>query len=103
MGVSDKYLSSGIKREWYICMYVYIQRSYSPADVTHLQRLGNAKAKIGWLTIIISSSYKSIAHQTLHFGLCTALISKTLALISNCKCICDVLLIVRASKGMLSH
>jgi hypothetical protein len=27
------------------------------------------------------------AHQTMHFGLCTILISTTLALISKCKCI----------------
>jgi hypothetical protein len=30
---------------------------------------------------------QSTAHKTIHFGICTALISKVLALISNCKCI----------------
>jgi hypothetical protein len=30
---------------------------------------------------------QSTAHQTIHFGLCTALISSALTLISNCKCI----------------
>jgi hypothetical protein len=34
-----------------------------------------------------SKSVQSTAHQTLHFGLCNALISRVLALISNCKCI----------------
>jgi hypothetical protein len=30
---------------------------------------------------------QSTAHQTIHFGLCIALISRALALTSNCKCI----------------
>jgi hypothetical protein len=29
---------------------------------------------------------QSTAHQTLHFVLCNALVSRALALISNCKC-----------------
>jgi hypothetical protein len=30
---------------------------------------------------------QSTGHQTIHFGLCTALISRALALIANCNCI----------------
>jgi hypothetical protein len=30
---------------------------------------------------------QSTANQTIHFGLCTVLISRAVALISNCKCI----------------
>jgi hypothetical protein len=29
---------------------------------------------------------QSTSHQTIHFGLCTALVPKALVLISNCKC-----------------
>jgi hypothetical protein len=32
-------------------------------------------------------SVQSTAHQTIQFGICTTLIPKALALISNCKCI----------------
>jgi hypothetical protein len=35
----------------------------------------------------IPINVQSTAHQTIHYGLCTALISSALALISNCKCI----------------
>jgi hypothetical protein len=37
--------------------------------------------------IILLIDVQSRAHQTIHFGLCTAIISNALALISNCKCI----------------
>jgi hypothetical protein len=39
------------------------------------------------LPFIIQNNVQLIAHQTIHFGLCTALISRALALIPNCKCI----------------
>jgi hypothetical protein len=56
--------------------------------VIHKEGLGPSSGDIKRLMIIglVKQALHSTADQTLHFGLCTALISRVLVLISNCKC-----------------
>jgi hypothetical protein len=45
------------------------------------------KRLVSWVGFGLIGYVQSTAHQTIHFGLCTALISSALALKSHCKCI----------------
>jgi hypothetical protein len=45
------------------------------------------KACLNYVYVHMKGDVQSTSHQITHFALCTALISRALALISNCKCI----------------
>jgi hypothetical protein len=65
-----------------------LARAWGPASPRHATPARHARPARAEVPADVSVFYiQSTAHQTIHFGLCAALISRALTLISNCKCI----------------